>query len=62
MKYDLPLLISCVCCVPKFHYIYQAMKNLDNDELVVLRDELRKANNGKLNSFLEMEFKNRIGS
>jgi hypothetical protein len=47
--------------MPKFHYIYQAMKNLDNDELTVLRDELRKANNGKLNSFLEMEFKNRIG-
>lgn len=61
MKYDLPFLISCLCCIPKFQYIFEIMRKLDNEELKTLRDELRKANGRKLNQFLEMEFKNRIG-
>lgn len=61
-KYDIEFLISCLCCVPKFQHIYEVMAKLNDDELKVLYRELKKGNdNKKLNQFLEMEFKNRLG-
>ena len=50
-----------LCCVPKFHPIYQTMASLTDTELVVYYSELKKHNDNKpLNSFLELEFKNRL--
>ena len=61
MSYDLPFLISCLCCVSKYSHIYEAMKGLSVEEIKTLRYELRKAHGRNLNSWLEMEFKNKIG-
>jgi len=60
MSYDLPYLVSCLCCISKYQQIFDAMKTLNNDELIQLRDDLRKAHGRNLNQFIEMEFKNRI--
>lgn len=61
-KYDINFLISCLCCEPKFQHIFEAMSKLNNDELKVLHKELKAGNdNKKLNQFLELEFKNRLG-
>lgn len=61
-KYNLGFLISCLCCEPKFQHIYEVMSQLDVEELKVLHKELKQGNgNKKLNQFLELEFKNRIG-
>ena len=50
-----------LCCVPKFHPIYQTMASLTDTELAVYYSELKKHNDNKpLNSFLELEFKNRL--
>lgn len=50
-----------LCCVPKFHPIYKAMASLTDTELAVYYSELKKNNDNKpLNSFLELEFKNRL--
>ena len=61
-KYDIGFLVSCLCCEPKFQHIFEVMAKLDNDELNVLYRELKEGNsNKKLNQFLELEFKNRLG-
>jgi hypothetical protein len=60
-KYDIEQLGPLLCCPPKYHPIYMAMKACDDIELQQLYDDLRKYNDNKpLNSFLELEFKNRL--
>lgn len=60
-KYNIDQLGPLLCCPPKYHPIYMAMKNCDDTELQELYNDLRKFNDNKpLNSFLELEFKNRL--
>lgn len=60
-KYDIEQLGPLLCCPPKYHPIYMAMKSCDDIELKKLYNDLRKYNDNKpLNSFLELEFKNRL--
>lgn len=61
-KYNIDQLGPLLCCPPKYHPIYMAMKSCDDTELLELYNDLRKFNDNKpLNSFLELEFKNRLG-
>lgn len=60
-KYDINYLGSLLCCPPKYHPIYMAIKNCNNTELKKLYNDLKKYNDNKpLNSFLELEFKIRL--
>lgn len=60
-KYDITYLRSTLCCLSKQLPIYDVLKTLTIDEAIVLRNELRGAYNRKLNQFLELAFKNKIG-
>lgn len=61
-KYDIDALATCLCCMDKFHHIYDVMRDLNRDELLILRTELRNRTvQKKLNQFLELDFKNKLG-
>jgi len=60
-KYDIQLLRETLCCTSKQLPIYQTLANLDIQEARILRDELRGPSKAKLNQFLELAFKNKIG-
>ena len=55
-------MIDCLCCIPKFQTIYNVMDTLTIDELIILKQQLTEhSKNHRLNQFLELEFKNRLG-
>lgn len=60
-KYDIDELRSTLCCMSKQLPIYETLNTLDISEARELRDLLRGDKNARLNQFLELAFKNKIG-
>jgi len=57
IEYDIHSLKRCLCCTNKFHYIIDVAKQLEYNELIVLRDQLRNATaHNFMNSQLENQF------
>lgn len=61
MNYDINLLRDTLCCPSKQQPIYELISKLPINELIVLRNELRGSSTNRLNQFLELAFKNKIG-
>jgi len=58
---DINSLIGCLCCPPKFQYIYRTMAQCNKEELLTLRNILRSyTENNFLHSALENEFNIRL--
>ena len=57
IEYDIHSLKRCLCCTNKFHHITDVAKQLDYNELIVLRDKLRNATAHRfMHSQLENQF------
>lgn len=61
MNYDINMLRDTLCCLSKQQPIYDLINTLSTTELITLRNELRGTNTNRLNQFLELAFKNKIG-
>ena len=60
MKYDIQLMIACLCCEGKHRYIQLTAAKLNDEECMELYKQLRSFLNGDLPGTLEKEFRNRL--
>lgn len=61
MHYDINYLRDTLCCLSKQQPIYDLINTLPVNDLITLRNELRGSSTNRLNQFLELAFKNKIG-